>query len=132
MLGRDMVATWLNSLAGNNIGDAADPESPKHYLDDAIDWMQIFSGTNNPPPPANLTETFDTFKMAGNAIKTSSAAWNGPVTGIDHTASQMHGALDQYNNTGQTEVGGTFYAHDCDDEAFVQALHVIHSPDYLL
>jgi hypothetical protein len=38
----------------------------------------------------------------------------------------MHAALDYYNNTGQTEPGGTIYAHDCDDENFVLAIHAIN------
>jgi hypothetical protein len=121
ILGRDMIATWLNFLAGNNIGDAADTDSPHHYLDDSIDWMQIFSGNTN----GGTGESFDSFKLGGPAIKTSSATWNSPQSGIDHSASQMHGALDHYNNTGQTEDGGTIYAHDCDDANFVLAMHAV-------
>ncbi len=62
MLGRDMVATWLNGLAGNNLGVESDTGSPHHFLDDAVDWMQIFSGTTN----GGTSETFDTFKLAGS------------------------------------------------------------------
>ena len=35
-LGRDVVATWLNFLAGNPIGDASDAASPKHFIQDAV------------------------------------------------------------------------------------------------
>ena len=28
------------------IGDAADVESPKHFIEDAIDWLQTFAGVN--------------------------------------------------------------------------------------
>ncbi|HEY0630326.1 MAG TPA: hypothetical protein VGD23_13455, partial [Sphingomicrobium sp.] len=121
MLGRDMVATWLNFLAGNNIGDAADTDSPHHYLDDSIDWMQIYSGNT----AGGTAETFDSLKLGGPAIKTSSGIWKDAQAGFDHSASQMHSALDYYNNTGQTEPGGTIYAHDCDDEHFVQAITAI-------
>jgi hypothetical protein len=116
MLGRDMVASWLNYLQGSGFGDASDTQSPHHYLDDAIDWMQIYSGTNN----GGTTETFDKLKISGGAIKTSTATWNTPQSGIDHSAGQMHSALDYYNNTGQTQAGGTHYANcacDCLDEA---------------
>lgn len=116
MLGRDMVATWLNYLAGNSLGDESDTGSPHHYMDDAIDWMQIYSGTLN----GGASETFDTFKLAGAAIKTSSATWNSPQSGIDHSASQMHSALDGYNNTGT--VDGIVYAHTCDGEQFLHLL----------
>ena len=122
MLGRDMVATWLNYLAGNNIGDAADTESPKHYLDDSIDWMQIYSGNT----AGGNSETFDSLKLSGPAIKTSSSIWKDDQSGFDHSAAEMHAALDYYNNTGQTEPGGTIYAHDCDDENFVLAIHAIN------
>jgi uncharacterized repeat protein (TIGR01451 family) len=119
ILGRDMTASWLNYLAGNNIGDSGDSESPRHYLDDAIDWMQIFSGS----VAGGTSESFDTFKMV-SSIKTSSVSWKSPQHGSDHSAAQMHSALDYYNNTGQTKPGGTIYAHDCDDAAFVTALTI--------
>ena len=119
MLGRDMVASWLNYLQGSGFGDASDPQSPHHYLDDAIDWMQIYSGTNS----GGTTETFDVFKLAGAAIKTSTAIWNTPQSGIDHSAGQMHSALDYYNNTGQTQVGGTHYAN-CESQHLFEALSI--------
>jgi uncharacterized repeat protein (TIGR01451 family) len=119
MLGRDMVASWLNYLQGSGFGDASDPESPHHYLDDSIDWMQIFSGNT----AGGTSETFDSLKLAGGAIKTSSATWNTPQSGIDHSASQMHSALDYYNNTGQTEPGGTHYAN-CESEHLFEALTI--------
>src|SRR5262245_27425591 len=39
VLARDEVATWLNFLSGNGIGDASDPNSPRHYIDDAARWL---------------------------------------------------------------------------------------------
>jgi len=127
MLGRDMVASWLNNLQGSGFGDASDPQSPHHYLDDAIDWMQIYSGNT----AGGTTETFDTFKLAGPAIKTSSATWNTPQSGIDHSASQMHSALDYYNNTGQTEPGGTHYAN-CASEHLFEALSIFQQSHELV
>jgi hypothetical protein len=119
ILGRDMVASWLNYLQGSGFGDASDPQSPHHYLDDSIDWMQIYSGTNS----GGTTETFDKLKLSGSAIKTNTAIWNTPQSGIDHSASQMHSALDYYNNTGQTQVGGTHYAN-CSCDCLFEALHI--------
>jgi hypothetical protein len=119
MLGRDMVASWLNYLQGSGFGDASDTHSPTHYLDDSIDWMQIFSGTLN----GGTGETFDRLNISGGAVKTSSAIWNSPQSGIDHSASQMHSALDYYNNTGQTEAGGTHYAN-CESQHLFEALSI--------
>ena len=107
ILGRDMVASWLNYLQGSGFGDASDPNSPHHYLDDGIDWMQIYSGMN----AGGLNESYDQLKLSGPIIKTSSAIWNTPVSGIDHSAQQVHNALDYYNNTGQTAPGGVHYAN---------------------
>jgi hypothetical protein len=122
ILGRDMVASWLNYLMGSGFGDASDPQSPHHYLDDAIDWMQIYSGNT----AGGLNESFDSFKLTGSIIKTSSATWNTPVSGIDHSAQQMHNALDYYNNTGQTQVGGTHYAN-CENALDVQLLNILYT-----
>ena len=118
MLGRDMVASWLNYLQGSGFGEASDTESPHHYLDDAIDWMQIFSGTNG-----GTDETYDILKIAGGSIKTSSGTWQDVQSGFDHSAAQMHSALDYYNNTGQTEPGGTHYAN-CEDQHLFEALSI--------
>ncbi|MCL6729679.1 DUF11 domain-containing protein [Sphingomonas hankyongi] len=122
MLGRDMVASWLNYLQGSGFGDpadASDTHSPAHYLNDAIDWMQIYSGTNS----GGTTETWDKFKLSTAVIKTSDPKWNTIQSGFDHSASQMHSALDYYNNTGQTEPGGTHYANCCTNE-FITALGI--------
>ena len=119
MLGRDMVASWLNYLQGSGFGDASDPNSPTHYMDDAIDWMQIYSGTNS----GGTTETFDKLKITGGAIKTSDPIWKNVQSGFDHSGSQMHSALDYYNNTGQTQVGGVHYAN-CNCDGLFDALAV--------
>ncbi|HSB86829.1 MAG TPA: hypothetical protein VLD86_10990, partial [Ilumatobacteraceae bacterium] len=118
MLGRDMVASWLNYLQGSGFGDDSDPQSPTHYLNDSIDWMQIYSGTLN----GGTNETFDTLKLSGGAVKTSAPIWKDVQSGFDHSASQMHSALDYYNNTGMTHPGGTLYANCGDD--FMNALTV--------
>ena len=131
MLGRDVVATWLNYLAGNNVGtDSGDTDhSPKHFISDAVDWLQTF-GDSNASNTYLAGETFDTYAPTGSgghaAVKTSSAFWNQPrITGDPHTASQMHSSLDQYNNDGT--IGGTTYAHDADDAAFTAAIAALQS-----
>ncbi|MGA0599834.1 DUF7507 domain-containing protein [Caulobacter sp. KR2-114] len=119
LLGRDLVASWLDYLAGNGVGpvdshgvpltSAApgyDANSPGHYMDDAIQWLtkettlgtggllSLGSGHNTMPGPA--------------AIATSSSAWNSVVNPLDKTAADMHASLDGYNNTGT--IHGSLYA----------------------
>ena len=125
-LGRDLVATWLNYLAGNGIGGESDIESPRHFIDDAIDYLQTFGDAINGAGGniVNPLETFDRYSLAHTAVKSSSAFWNTPQGGIDHSASSMHSALDNYNNTGDTIAGGDPYAmnsHSAFDMTLIMA-----------
>ncbi|MGC1269079.1 MAG: DUF11 domain-containing protein [Croceibacterium sp.] len=98
MLGRDVVATWLNYLAGNPIGTDADANSPAHFLQDAVDWLQTFgdgSGSNT-----YIDESFDTYSAGHGAVKTNSSHWKSDIVDSEHSAAEMHTALDTYNNTG--------------------------------
>ena len=111
MLGRDVVATWLNYLAGNPIGNDADTNSPQHFINDAVDWLQTFAGVSG--GISNKTEVFDVYNPAHTAVRTNSSAWNNPqFAGDSHSASQMHSALDGYNNTG--DINGVTYSNSAD------------------
>jgi uncharacterized repeat protein (TIGR01451 family) len=112
MLGRDMVAAWLNYEMGAGFGDASDPASPTSYLQDAINFMQIYSGATG--GTGVLDETFDKFVLSG-AIKASTSLWKTVQPGVDHSGAQLHGALDYYNNTGMTSPDGIVYAQ-CDED----------------
>jgi uncharacterized repeat protein (TIGR01451 family) len=115
MLGRDVVATWLNHLAGNNIGDASDPHSPKALLMDAVDWFQTYAD-------ADHNDIMDLAK--GDAIKTSSPKWSAPGDGgygAFVSGAEMHTKLDNYNNDGSTSPGHD-YAGDADSSLFLFAL----------
>jgi hypothetical protein len=96
VLARDEIATWLNYLAGNPIGEATDENSPKTYLNEGIDWLQATStgGSQN--------DTFDSWSEGGAAVKTSSPTWQVAITGNADSASEIHTQLDSYNNTGST------------------------------
>jgi hypothetical protein len=122
-IGRDAVATWLNYLAGNPIGDASDSGSPHHFIDDSVDYLQIFGDSNNSVPSGyqnNVAEIFDVYSSSHAPIKTSSVYWNSDFPGGDHSGAEIHGALDEYNNFGS--VGGIGYAHSCDNDQFLSSL----------
>ena len=142
MLGRDMVATWLNYLAnnqgegdnGNCIGTVAGAtNSPREFLDAAIDWMQQFASTSNADDTASHTDTnTNTSFHDGNTqatfefdsrVNPSSASWQTPVTvgeDIPVSGAAMHAALDAYNNTGA--INGIEYCCDADSEIALSAI----------
>ncbi|WFL76422.1 SdrD B-like domain-containing protein, partial [Altererythrobacter arenosus] len=107
IMGRDVVATWLNFLANNPdpsdpgqencIGDAGNPYSAQAYLNEAIDWLQRWDGSNN-------DAVFD-LDGAGK-VRTNSAGWQKPGDEVNPageytiSGSAIHSALDSYNNTG--------------------------------
>ncbi|MFZ9396282.1 MAG: DUF7507 domain-containing protein, partial [Erythrobacter sp.] len=106
ILGRDVVATWLNFLANNPdagqvdcIGAASNPYSAQSYLNDAIDWLQKFTDKNN-------DDIFDSNLLnKGSAnVKTSTSSWQNGGTDQEGDAfvsgASIHKALDDYNNTG--------------------------------
>jgi len=118
-IGRDVVATWLNYLMGSPVGNASDTNSPAHFINDAVNYLQVFGdassgNTNNP------SEVFDKYSSSHVAVKTSTAFWNSNFPGGDHSGAQIHSALDVYNNTGT--VNGIVYAPDCDNQQFLNNL----------
>ncbi len=131
MLGRDMVASWLNYLAGNAIdfGDNTtagfnDPFSPKAYLNDAIEWLKEYGDLNDDGILDSTTGS--TFVAKANAISTSSVKWSNAaldgVAGNNFSASQAHTALDYYNNTGDVwnPVTMQYVEFACDRDDFMQ------------
>ncbi|WP_141343336.1 DUF11 domain-containing protein [Bradyrhizobium sp. USDA 3458] len=108
MLGRDVVATWLNYLEGNAIGNGS-AGTARHDIDDAIKWLEY---TQAKPGAIENSADFHTLSVAddltsSSAVKTSSAIWSGPVVNvpllgqaIDLSASHLHTDLDHYNNLG--------------------------------
>jgi hypothetical protein len=130
MLGRDMVATWLNYLANNEesvgecIGDVSGPtNTPREYLDAAIDWMQQFASDQN--SASNGTNQNTSFHDGNTQalfqfdarVNPSSNAWQVPFApgeDIPVSGAAMHSALDAYNNTGA--INGIEYCCDADSE----------------
>ncbi|CAN7345707.1 beta strand repeat-containing protein [Rhizobium sp. LjRoot254] len=124
MIGRDVVASWLNFLAGNAVGDGSD-DTARHFIDEAVDWLDWTDGTRN----NGKLDGPDT--LLGNAVKTSSNAWQlGINTDADvdleiEAGKDIHSALDEYNNHGT--VNGFAVAHDADSAAFLTALSIASS-----
>jgi hypothetical protein len=122
VLGRDVVATWLNYLAGNAIGDGSE-DSAQFYIDEAVDWLSLTADSNDD----------DIFDLGGPAVKASSAAWQSGLDSGDFNpdldvlaGKTIHSALDEYNNFGT--VNGVINAHDADSSAFVLALSIATAP----
>jgi hypothetical protein len=74
MLARDLVASWLNYLAGSYVGDPnnATPNSVVRYVDAAVAWLQQTTDGNQIFLKSELT--------SGTKVGTSTAKW---TTGID-------------------------------------------------
>ena len=143
MLGRDMVATWLNYLAnnpgsdtGNCVGgvDSGDgTNSPREFLDAAIDWMQQFaSDANSTTASNNLINSYHdgdhqaTFQFDAR-VAPSSVSWQNAFTpgeDIPVSAAAMHSALDAYNNTGK--IAGIEYCCDADSQVVLNVLTQVH------
>ncbi len=112
VLGRDVIAAWLNFEAGNASGDPLDPNSPAAKMNQAIDWLQQYADANH--------DGIADFN--GPAVKQNSAAWQG-------SGAALHTALDDYNNNGT--ISGFTFAGDGDDKLFVTMLTRYHAEDTL-
>ena len=99
VLGRDVVATWLNYLEGNGIGTAADLNSPRHYIDDSAQWLDLTT---------NGDHTLTVAELSTGKVAASSPIWQSPAFGLDLSGSQLHSGLDEYNNHGT--ILGVHYA----------------------
>jgi hypothetical protein len=138
MLGRDMVATWLNYLANNSdttdqciggVNSADGTNTPREYLDAAIDWMQQFaSNQNSSSNGTNQNTSFHdgdtqaTFQFDAR-VAPSSSAWQTPFSpgeDIPVSGAALHAALDGYNNTGA--INGIEYCCDADSEIALIAI----------
>jgi hypothetical protein len=93
------------------------PRTAKHYLDDAIDWLQSFADKN--PNVLETGETFDAFNP-GARLKTNNAFWQDPQGDSDHSGADIHNALAEYNESGT--VNGLFITGDGDSAIYQSAL----------
>ncbi|MGE5565720.1 MAG: MSCRAMM family protein [Parcubacteria group bacterium] len=111
MLARDVIATWLNYLAGNPIGSESDTCSPAYWLQEGVDWLIKYENNNHSGASDPLTFS----DITSHHVKSTSAAWTVGVSddGIE-SGKDIHSALDEYNNTGMH--CGIQYATDADSE----------------
>jgi len=127
MLGRDMVATWLNYLANNEettgecIGSVADDgvTSVREYLDGAIDWMQALASDDN----NNSGEDQSVFQFDAR-VAPNSSNWQSAISGVPFSGAEMHSQLDAYNNTGK--INGIEYCCDADSQLVLSVLGQIN------
>ena len=126
-LGRDVVATWLNFLAGNNInatsGDADNiANAPALYIDEAVAWLQEYSSVA-------MDASVDCTVFAwDDPIASKDGEWHDPQVGNQWSAAEIHEALDSYNNDGM--INGESYAGDADSLAFAAAVEQIVKSDF--
>ena len=97
---------------------AANPNSPAHFINDAVNYLQTL-GDSNASNTYVSGKVFDTYSAGHAAVKTSTALWNSNIVG--NSGAQIHSALDVYNNTGT--VNGIVYAPDGDNQQFLKDLH---------
>ena len=117
VLARDMVASWLNTLGGSYAGNANDPNSARHYIDEATAWlMQTTTDHNHLFTVSELTAAtkiaqstsawgqgfdFDGDTIKGENMVPSSGDVIGQSVSLDIMAGNaIHTGLDHYNNTG--------------------------------
>jgi hypothetical protein len=85
ILDRQLVASWLNYLAGNPIETTAvGDKDPKYYISEAIDWLQALTPDQNSDGKGdgylrNLTGN-ETANGLTPAIPSSSRYWNIGIT----------------------------------------------------
>ena len=116
---RQTVATWLNYLAGNELGEETggdDVVTAHDWLDEAVDWLLEYADRE----PDGGDGTFD---FGGRIVRARDAAWKSDGGGKD-----ILNALDEYNNDGT--VDDVMYAHDADDSSFSLALSIYSADEF--
>jgi hypothetical protein len=98
ILGRDLVATWLNYLAGNPIDSASMPEGKdtRYQINAAVDWIQALT-------PDQTGDGVGDGYLAGMTEPLMTPVMSPPVAANSpywQTGNAIHTALDLYNNTG--------------------------------
>ncbi len=115
-LARNVVAAWLNHLAGNPIDTAAtNDKDARYFLNEGIHWLQALT-------PDEGSDRKGDGSLTGSTIAASSSLWNGPglinsatapyagntaVTYGIEPGSVISTALDNYNN-GRSGADGLF------------------------
>ena len=129
-LARNVVASWLNHLAGNPLDTAAtNDKDARYYLKEGINWLQALSPDENGDKKGDGSLSGLNAVVTSPAIASNSSFWNGPgaITsaaslptayrgntsvaygiGID-PGSVISTALDNYNNGRGLLADGLFY-----------------------
>jgi hypothetical protein len=120
-LGRDVVAAWLNYLAGNPVDTSLVGDKDTRYqINEAVDWLQALTpGQNGDKKGDGYLLNMDGFEVSNAStpsIPASSAYWKSGIPGATGLPSPyqsntsvlypvdagnaIHTALDRYNNFG--------------------------------
>ncbi|MBX7457657.1 hypothetical protein K3152_05305, partial [Qipengyuania sp. 1NDH17] len=123
-IARDLSASWLNYLAGNNVDPTSSDQgnidnAPREWIQDGINWLQRWSGESDPMDASKNTETFDVYDP-DDRIWNKGYPWNDGIFIDDPSGKEIHEALDSYNNNGS--INGYSYAGDVGTEGFMAAL----------
>ncbi len=125
-LARNVVAAWLNHLAGNPVDTAAtNDKDARYYLNEGIHWLQALTPDEGTDRKGDGSLSGLNAGVTSNRILASSTFWNGPgITSAAGLPSPYNGntavaygiepgsvistALDNYNN-GRSGADGLFY-----------------------
>ena len=104
-LGRSLVASWLNYVAGNPVDTArAGDRDARSWINNGINWLQ----TNTPDENADLRGDGMLHRLSSlssPAMKASNPAWKATPLGGQLT----HTSLDSYNNGNALLADGVFH-----------------------
>ncbi|WP_270935706.1 SdrD B-like domain-containing protein [Falsiroseomonas oryzae] len=111
ILDRQLLATWLNYMAGNPLTDPSNDPSvrdARDAVDFAIDWLQRHTPDENGDGAGDGSLTLNASSFR---VPSSATAWNSTLGGIP-AGNTIKDWLDEYNNGGT--IGGVQIAFDRD------------------
>jgi len=122
VLGKELVATWLNYLSENPVGTTANGAAPAWFVQEAVDWLSQLSGTTKTlANGVTNSGAVSSGHFVGADVSQYGASWNTGInldgqSGIQYSGKDVmagddiHDALAQYNGVGK--IGSTIWAVD--------------------
>ena len=122
VLGKELVATWLNYLSENPVGTTANGSAPAWFVQEAVDWLSQLAGTNKTlANGVTNSGAMSNGHFVGSDVSQYGGAWNTGInldnqSGIQYSGKDVmagddiQDALQMYNNIGK--IGSTIWAND--------------------